>query len=254
MTRTHNKNIRIYCNGVDLSGYSRSVGELAWTFGVSPDAAITDECKNIIIGQADIQVSQINAFLDNDTSGLFANRAQGLRNLMVAVGVGAAPVAGNPFFAWKFEDVGYNATPGEGFVTATLPLGGASFASTLTYKKPWGALLHAKGAETGANTGTGIDDFGASPPSLGGIFVYHLFTSDNAVTLTAEEADTNENASFAAITGATSGSINAAVTPQSGMIAIATNYAVKRYLRWQINMGSATTATFVCGFIRNNLA
>lgn len=257
MARTHNKYIRVYCNGVDLSGYSRTVGNLAWVFGAEPDTAITDGCKNILIGQCDIQAGPISAFLDNDAAGLFANRARGTQNLMVVAGIGAAPAAGNPVFAWKFEDTGYSAEQGTGFVTATLPLGGASYASTLTYKKPWGSLLYAKTVRlsaTGVNTDTGIDDYGADPPSLGGIFVYHLFSSDGTLTLSADHGDANENASFGALTGATSGEIDASSAPKSGMIALATNAAVKRYLRWQIAFNSATTATFVSAFIRNTLA
>jgi hypothetical protein len=112
--------------------------------------------------------------------------------------------------------------------------------------------LHASAAETGANTGTGIDDNGASS-TLGGIFVYHLLSSDGTVTLTAQDATTNSNGSFSNITGATSGSIDATTTPQSGMIALGATSTVRRYLRWQLAFGTASTATFVMAFIRNNL-
>lgn len=142
MSRTHLKFWRAYVNGVDLSGYTRSISALDWKFGSEPDTALTDGCKNILIGQGDIQSGPLNAFLDNDTAGLFANRANATRTVLFAMGVNAAPAAGNPIFAWKFEDVGYKVEPGAGFVAATLPFGGASYASTLTYKKPWGVLLH----------------------------------------------------------------------------------------------------------------
>lgn len=252
MTRTHNKHIRVYVNGVDMSGYSRTIGPLAWMFGAEPDAAMTDAVKNIIVGQADIQAGTLNAFLDNDTAGLFANKAQGTKNLLVAIGANAAPVAGDHVFAWKFEDTGYMAEQGSGFVAANLPFGGASYASTLTYKRPWGILLHANAARTAANTAVGIDDNGASS-ALGGIFCYHLLSSDGTVTLKAQDAATNSDGNFADLTGATSGSITAAVTPQSGMVALGTTATVRRYLRWQLALGTATTATFVMGFIRNNL-
>lgn len=252
--RTHNKHTRVYVDGVDLSGYSRQVGALGWVFDAEPDAAFTDQCKNILIGKGDIQAGTINAFLDNDAAGLFtlASASQGTRNLLVAIGANAAPVAGDPVFAWKFEQTSYTVEQGSGFVAATIPMGGASYASTLTYKKPWGVLLHPSGAETAANTAIGIDDNGASS-ALGGIFIYHLLSSNGTVTLTAQDAATNTNPSFAAITGATSGSITAAVTPQSGMIALGTTSAVRRYLRPQIAFGTATTATYVSAFIRNNL-
>jgi len=258
MARTHNKHVRAYVDGVDLSGYSRTVGALGWMFGADSDAAFTDEVKNILVGQGDIQAGTLSAFLDNDTAGLFAlagtgSNGYGTRNLAVAIGANAAPAAGDPVFAWKFEQTNYSVEQGSGFVGVTVPFGGASYASTLTYKKPWGVVLHPKGTETAANTAIGIDDNGASS-ALGGIFIYHLFSSDGTVTLTAEDAATNTNPSFAAISGATSGSITAAVTPKSGMIAISTTGAVRRYLRPQLTLGTATTCVYFSAFIRNNLA
>lgn len=253
MTRTHLKFYRVYVDGYDLSGTSRAVGALNWMFGAEPDSAFADECKNIVMGQADIQAGSLNTFLDNDTAGSFATlRTQGTRNLMVAIGANAAPAAGNPVFAWKFEDIGYKGEQGTGFVTANLPFGGASYASTLTYKRPWGVLLAPLAARTAASTATGIDDIGAAS-ALGGIFCYHATTSNGTFTLTAQEADTNSDGSFANITGATSGSVNASVTPQHGMIALSTTAAIKRYLRFQLALGTATTVTFTSAFIRNNL-
>jgi len=170
--RTHNKHLRAYVDGVDLSGYSRQVGALAWTFGAEPDASFTDEAKNIVMGQCDIQAGTLNAFLDSDAAGLYTlgSAGNGTRNLMVAIGANAAPAQGDHVFAWKFEQTSYAVEQGSGFVSATVPFGGASYASTLTYKRPWGRLLHAKGAETEVNAATGIDDIGASS-ALGGITI-----------------------------------------------------------------------------------
>ena len=255
MTRTHNKHVRAYVDGVDLSGYSRQVGALSWMFGAEPDAAFTDESKNIVMGQCDIQAGTLNAFLDADAAGLYTlgSGSYGTRNLLVAIGTNAAPAQGDHVFAWKFEQTSYSVEQGSGFVSATVPFGGASYASTLTYKRPWGRLLHAKGAETAVNSATGIDDNGASS-ALGGIFIYHLFSSDGTVTLKVQDAATNSDGSFADLSGATSGSVDATSTPQHGMIALGTTATVRRYLRWQLAFGTATGATFACAFIRNNLA
>lgn len=258
MTRTHLKHCRAYLDGVDISGYTRQIGPLAWTFGAEPDAALTDECKNILIGKGDVAAGPLNAFLDNDAAGLFALAGvgaldHGTRNYMVAIGANAAPVAGDPIFAWKFEQTSYSMEQGTGFVAASIPFGGASYASTLTYKKPWGFLLHAKAARTGVNSATGLDDNGTSS-ALGGIFIYHLFTSNGTVTLKAQHASTNSDGSFSDLSGATSGSVDASVTPKNGMIALSTSLTVNRYTRWQLAFGTATTATFVLGLIRNNLA
>jgi hypothetical protein len=257
MTRTHNKHTRVYANGVDISGYSRSVGSLDWTFDAEPDAAVTDEVKNILIGKGSVMAGAYSAFLDNDAAGLFqlagvGSADHGTINYMVAIGANTAPIAGDNVFAWKFEQTSYQVEVGGGFNVVTLPFAGASYSSTITYKKPWGKLLHAKGAETAVNAAAGIDDIGAAT-ALGGIFVYHLHSSNGTVTLTAQEASINSDANFANITSATSGSIDASVSPKNGMIALGTTAAIKRYLRWQIALGTATTATFTCAFIRNNI-
>ena len=101
MTRTHNKHVRLYADGVDISGYSRQVGALAWTFGADQDQSFTDQSKNVLVGQADIQAGTISAFLDNDAAGLYALASAGVgtRNLCVVIGANAAPVAGDAVFA-----------------------------------------------------------------------------------------------------------------------------------------------------------
>lgn len=255
MSRTHIKHCRAYVDGVDLSGYSRNIGPLEWTFDAEPDATWTDAAKNIVMGQCEIKAGALNAVLDNDAAGLFAlaKAASGTRNLLFAIGRNAPPAAGDPCFAWQFEQVNYSVEQGNGFVSANVPFGGASYASTLTYKKPWGFLLHASGAETAVNTATGQDD-NAGPSSLGGIFIYHLLASNGTVTLKAQDAATNSNVSFTDLTGATSGSIDASVSPKHGMAALGTTAAIQRYTRWQLVFGTATTATFVMALIRNNLA
>lgn len=251
MTRTHMKHYRAYVNGVDISGYSRNVGPLSWMYDTQPEATWTDAVKNIVLGQADIQLGTINAVLDNDTAGLF-NLASGstqTMNAMVAIGAGAAPAAGDHVFTWTFEKTAYMAEPGAGFVSASVPFGGASYSSTLAYSKPWGRLLHAHAARTAVNSSTGIDDYGAST-AKGGVFAYHLFSSNGTVTLKAQHASTNSDGSFADITLATSGSITAASTPTSGFVALSNSLTINRYLRWQLAFGTATTATFVMALIR----
>ena len=54
---------------------------------------------------------------------------------------------------------------------------------------------------------------------------------------------------FAAVTGLTSGSINCAVT-QHGLVAIATTATLRRYVRWQVALGSATSVTFFLAVVR----
>jgi hypothetical protein len=250
MTRTHTKHLRAYVDGYDLSGYERQVASMGVSYDVSPDAAFTDEAKNIILGQPTISLASLDGFLDNDAAGKFALASAGIgtRNVMVAIGVNAAPAMGDPVFAWEFEQTGYPMQQGDGFVAASLLLGNASYASKLTYSKPWGVLMAPKAARTAVNDATGYDGTAAS--TAGGIFVYHLFSSDGTVTLKLQDADANLDGSFGDLTGATSGSVDASASPKSGMVALATDASVDRYLRWQLVFGTATTATFSIAFIR----
>jgi hypothetical protein len=255
MARTNGKWTRVYVDGYDMSGHARSVGTLGWEHDASPEAAYADAVKNVLQGQAMVTAGPINAMFDNTAATGFhtALNAQPTapRVVTVAIGVNALPAAGNPVFCWKMEQAGYTGEQGSGFVVSNLALTPAAIGSG--YFQPWGVLLHAKSdatAASGANTAIGIDDFGAAT-SEGGIFFYHLFSSDGTVTLTAEDAETNTNPSFSLITGATSGSITAAVTPKSGFVLLAEGADVRQFLRWQIAFGDATTCNFAAGLIRH---
>lgn len=252
MARTNLKHARIYVGGYDLSGYVRSPGSMEWSFGVGPDAALTDEVMNIVMGRPTINAGPFNSFLDNTVGGeheIF--NAGGLNNyVFITCGRNAAPANGDPVFAAYLTQTGYTVESGDGFVAANMTNGGISALADMTYSTPWGWLLHAKGAETAVNTATGIDDYGAST-AKGGLFAWQLFSSNGTVTLKTQHASTNSNGSFSDLTGATSGAITAASTPTAGMIGISATATVNRYLRWQLVFGTATTATFAVAFIRN---
>lgn len=253
MTRINSKYTRLYTNGVDISGYASEIDSLDYSYATSPMAALSDTVKNSIAGVPSISAGNINAFLDNDTAGLFnLTRAVGFMNLMVAFGTSAEPTAGDPMFAWGFEQTAYKTGSGDGFVPVTIPASNASYSSILTYENPWGILLGPKATWTAASTAIGIDD-NLAASSNGGMFIYHMISSNGTATLTVEDAATNTNVNFAALTGATSGSITAAVTPKSGIIALSRTATVRRYLRPQVTLGTATTLVAVFGFIRNKI-
>jgi len=250
MTRTNVKNSRIYVNGYDLSGYARDAGTMSWLYDAVPDACITDGVKNVLLGQPSISLGPINAVLDNDTAGLFAAfKAPGVpRYATVALGQLAAPAAGDPFFSWYLNQKDFIHVEGGGFVSVNLTFdtAGVGFVS---YGKPWGLNIHPKGAETAVNTAVGIDS-GVVTSSLGGLWVYHLFSSNGTITLKGQDAATNTDVSFADITGATSGVIDASVTPAGAMVALGVTQTIRQYWRHQLVLGTATTATFFCGLIR----
>lgn len=251
MSRTVSKHTRFYMDGYDLSGYSRSIGALEATFETSESASFTDEVKNVLPGQATINIGTLNGYFDNTaTSGLHvvANGAGVMRTVMIPIGMRAAPVNGDPVFCGQFEQQGYM-QEGELNAYVSIPFGGWSgTGSTLLYNKPWGNMIHVKGAETAVNTATGIDDRGAATTS-GGYFVYQVFAGDGTATIKVQDAASNSNGSFSDLSGATSGSIDCS-TVKYGIVPLGVTATVRRYLRWQIVLGTATTVTFAAAFVR----
>jgi len=253
MTRTHQKYVRAYINGYDVSGQARQVGTCGAEFDAPMDAALSDEAMNTLLGRASIMCGPINSFLaPSAATGVWEllNPGTGTRNVMIPIGTLAEPAIGDNVFAWTFEQSSVQMEDNDGFVPFNATLPATSYAGSLNYSKPWGLLVHAKTARTAANTAVGTIDNAASS-ALGGIFVYQLFSSDGTVTLSIDDSATNaNNAAFSALSGATSGSIDASVTPKSGFVQLSTTATVRRYLRWQIALGTATTCTFAIAFIR----
>ncbi len=252
MTRRNPKFTRIYANGYDISGEASNIGTVGYTQDAPMVAAYSDDVLNSVLGQSQIQCGPINAFLSPSVSigihELF-NGGMDVINVLIAFGSLAVPAVGDPVFAWTMRQGGYTADGAEGVVGVNIPFPNADYSTVKGYHSPFGLLVHAKGAETAANTAEATIDNTASS-AKGGIFAYQLFSSNGTVTLKLQEADTNLNANFADLTGATSGIIDASVTPASGMVALSTTATVKRYIRWQLAFGTATTATFALAFIR----
>src|SRR5574343_497910 len=220
--RTVAKHTRIYVDGYDLSGYSRSIGPLEWTFDEADQTCIPDAVKGYLPNQATFGVGTLNGVFDNTApTGLhvLANGAGVIRNVMVAVGIGAAPAQGDPAYVGQFEQASYMGDPNNAAVYATVGFDKSSETSTtLLYPKPWGWLLHAKGAETAVNTAVGIDDNGGSS-AFGGYMAYHVFAGNGTATIKVQDAATNTSPSFADLSGCTTGSIDCS-TVKHGIVAI----------------------------------
>ncbi len=249
--RTHLKHARFYADGYDLSGFVRQFGPLAVEFEAKADAALSDEVLNVLLDHGMLGVGELNAFLDNTANGLHAvtSGAGVKRVVLAALGIRSAPAQGDPAFCGEFAQLDYKAAPEMGgYVAANVSFGNAdAVGAALAYAKPWGVLLHAKNAETAVNAASGVDDYGAAT-TRGGFLCYQLFSSNGTVTLKAQ--DSADNASFADLSGATSGSQDASSTPKAGIVALGTTATVRRYLRWQLVFGTATTATFALALVR----
>lgn len=257
MSRTLDKWYRLYLDGYDLSGYSRSIGP----FGVEHEEANmttwTDTVNTYLKNRTDVKLGTYNAIFDNTaTSGLHAlTSAAGVqRNVLLAMGFGAAPVAGDPCFGGQFLQGAYQATTEGGAVTVTIPFNGWSgSSSSLQYGLGFGKLLHANSAETGGNSSiapAALDNGAAS--FAGGYMMYQVLTSSNAThtaTIFVEHSTSNEDGAFVDLDDATTGVI-VVKAGVSGIVAIPPDSRVNQFLRWQIALGTATSVTFVLSFHR----
>lgn len=252
--RTLNRWVRVYADGYDLSGYSRKIGPLKSDYNaanVSSDMG--DDVKGYLCNHATITPGTLNAVFDNTaTSGLKAVMSTpAARDLMVPIGIRAAPAAGDPVFMGKFVQNAMQASEDAGAIVATIPFGGWDASDLTNYQKAWGTLLHASGAETAANAADGIDDSGGAT-AAGGYMMYQIFTSNAAGTCTISIDDSVLiGGAYAALAGATSGAIAFGDIPCAGIVALGTAATVRQHLRWQLALaGGMTTVTFALAFVR----
>ncbi len=249
--RTASKFVRFYMNGCDLSGDTRSVGTLEWNQDAYEMEALTWEVKGALPVRSSIRLGTVSALLNSDGSAQIHDlfKAAGNNyNVMIPIGDRAVPAQGDPVFCSQLNYLEYMFEAGLDSLTISLIFGSKPANINLQHTKPWGRLLHAKSNVTAENTAAGIDDGGAT--ANGGIMAYQIFGGDGTATIKIQEAATNTDVSFSDLTGATTGVIDCE-TPSAGLIQLATNAAVKQYLRWQIALGTATQVNFALAFIRS---
>lgn len=247
--RTHLRYARAYVDGYDMSGYTRSFGPLGCTFDEGIDDSLDKTVKGAMIGSAAVSMGTLNGLFDNTaTSGIHVvmNSAGGMRNVMLPQGILAAPANNDPVFAYRFIQLGYTGDPAANPVSAGIQFGNAGHDTVIGYAVPWGVLLHAKAAETAANTATGLDELAQT--TLGGWMMYQVFAGNGTATIKVQDASTNSDGSFTDLLS--SGSINCS-SPTSGIVKLAHGSTVKRYTRFQIALGTATTVTFALSWHRS---
>ena len=251
MGRTLNRFVRVYADGYDISGNTVSVGPYDTAYDDTSITGLDWEVQGAYPGAAKITMGTLNGIFDTTAaSGLhvIASGAGVSRVVMNAIGIQASPAAGNPVFMGKFQQLAYHAEAGSTMLTATIPFGNGEPAS-MTYAKPWGVLMHAKAAETGANSGSGIDNTSAT--STGGYMMYQIFGyTGSSGTATISLEDSADGITWTALSGATSGAINKTAMPCAGIVELSTTATVRRYLRWQLTLATLTGANFALAFVR----
>lgn len=248
--RTISKYSRFYADGYDLSGDTRSFGPLDCDYEYSATAGLTWEVKGGLLGQPSLAIGTLNGIFNSDTAGIHTVvKTAAPRNVMIPLGIQAAPVNGDPVFIGKFNQIGYGTEYGDVMPTVTVPFGGQANSATMKYTDPWGLLLHAKASRTAANSSTtGINNGAAS--TAGGYLMYQIFSITGTGNVTISIDDSADGSTYAALSGATSGAIANTAAPASGIVQLATNATVRQYLRWQISFTGATACEFALAFVR----
>lgn len=253
--RTLNRWARTYIGGYDMSGYTRNIGPLTWSYP-TPDLTVqSDAVRGGLPDTPEISPGTLNGVMDGDAAGLFATYGAGGtgRILTAAFGIRTAPAQGDPVFCGRFGQLDYQGAEAGGAMYTTVPFGMADMATLQSYDKPWGTLLHANSAATAVNSATGVDDFGAAT-TYGGYMVYHVLAGNGTATIKVQHASTNSDGSFADLGGCTTGVTDFSSVASGIVNTTAKTTTVNRYLRWQIVLGTATTVTFVLSFIRETRA
>jgi hypothetical protein len=247
--RTHPRFLRVYMDGYDMSGYSRAIGDIGCTFEEGTIDPFGTTVKGVMIGQATPSFGPLNGLFDNTaTSGLhvIAKGAGVTRDILVAIGIQAAPANNDPSFAVQMEQTGYSAGGDENPVTVTIPFTSSYLSDNLPYARPFGVLLHANAAATAANTATGLDQ--TAQTTTGGFMMYQVTAGNGTAAIKVQHASTNVDGSFSDLLS--SGTIDCS-SPTSGVVDLAKTTTVERYVRWQIALGTATTVTFAISWHRN---
>ena len=255
MGRTVAKFGRAYIDGIDVSGNTRSFGPLVHEYEEAVGTAINDEIVGVLPNQATIAAGTLTGNFDNTVvTGLHTllNAPGQVRDVMFAIGFGAAPAEGDPAFCAQLEQKSYSGIPTAGeLVTSTIIFDNWSqLATTLSYDRPWGLLAHELSAEVAVNSGTAVIDHGAAT-AKGGFMMYHATSGVGGnVTIKIQDADTNSDGSFGDLL--TSGVIDPSSAPVSGLVALAVGATVEKFIRWQVVFDVGSSVTFALAFVRGN--
>ncbi len=250
--RTLKRWTRLYADGYDWSAYTLELGPLLYEFEVDPLSTLSEEVKGTLANQVQLGIGMVNGVLDTtETIGLhnLATGAGVVRKVMIPMGIQAAPAIGDPTYIAVLNQLGYQGVPGGKTVTVSVPFGMPSIATGQVYEKPWGVLLHAKGAETGANTSNTNVNNGAATVK-GGFLMYQIMAVAGTGTAELSIDDSSNGTTWTALSGATSGSIAHTAMPCAGIVELGVTATVKQYLRWQLVLTGITSLTFALAFVR----
>ena len=259
--RTINKFSRVYIDGYDMSCYARSIGPLSCQFQEGIDDPLCQSLTGVWLGQATISPGTLNGIFDNtsDTGAHAILKTVGVdRDVLVALGIQAVPAIGDPVFAGQFRQSDYITGPGETPSIFTVKFSPSTAGGAIyNYAMPWGVLLHDNSNSTDVYAGLGVDNPTGAATTKGGWMMYQVLNAagagDITATLKVQDASTDENADYADLlsTGVINLGAAGVYVATSGAVALAYTATVRRFVRWQLVLGTATEVTFVLAFFRN---
>lgn len=250
--RTVAKWLRFYMDGANLSTYGRTVGPLKWEYEEADlTAQMGDSVRGYLPDTVSLGIGTADMLFYVGASGLpslYATRGSG-HDVMIPVGIQAAPAAGDPVYVGKFQAVNFQ--PMEDGKAAVIAVNWAEWdgSDLPSYTGPWGNMLHALGAEIAQNASTGDHDYGAAT-TKGGYMAYQINAGDGNATLNVQHSATAVGVDFVNLGGCTTGNIDCSVQSAGIVNTTTTTTTVNRYTRWQIVFDTATTVTFAMAFVR----
>ena len=254
MTKYHSKNARVYMDGYDLSAYTVTIGPCGIEFDNTDQVCLSDAVTATkAVGHPSVPPVTLNGILDTEaTVGLHTVASVPGSSVILTTVVGSAnpAVAGDPTHTYTPWQLSYN--PGvemTGAVLATVGFSAVDAAQLGNYGQVFGHLLHPNTAVTAVNSGTSGHDYG-SQTTAGGFGFLHILGGDGTCTFTIEHSATDTDAALDSTGAIETFDTTDATTRAAEIKELSITTTVERYLRWQITLGTATTVTFVMGFVR----
>jgi len=251
--RTLVKWLRMYVDGYDLSGYGRSVGPLSWSFDdVDMTAPMSDAAKGYLPSSIHISPGTYNGVLQSTTdSGVEISRIQSTgtsRDIMIPVGIRAAPAAGDPVFCCKSTHNGFQVVEDGGAMTVNGIFGEWDVSDLVTYPVPWGLLQEPYTTDTITTTGAALT-YPGGIATAGGYMAYQIFAGGTG-TWTIKITDcSSAGGSYADVEGLTV-TVDASV-PAAGIVqTTATTTAIDVYTKSVATEDVAGTLIFALALVR----
>jgi hypothetical protein len=171
---------------------------------------------------------------------------------MIPIGIRSAPNYGDPCYIGRQYQASYHSEDDGGAQLVVLKLLPWDVANLVSYDNPWGVLLLEKSAITGVNSTEYVDGLAAT--SKGGFMAYQVFAASGAghtATIKVQHSTTTNDGDFVDLGGCTTGVIDVGTAPVSGIMqTTALTTQIRRYTRWQVTLGTATSVTLALALVR----